>query len=126
VLHAASWVFTSVKVMHVGIQTTTFVAPTTLSAAVVGASTTFPFALHATRVVPVVVGKGVVEAAAVVSVVAVGSAAVAVLGPTVLVGAAGVCFCERRVCCWVCVDRGGFEEVAWAMVTLVVVMVPYM
>ena len=60
------------------------------------------------------------------SVVAVGSAAAAVLGPTVLVGA-GVCICERRVCCWACVDtRGGFEVVAWAMVTLVVVMVPYM
>ena len=46
------------------IQTTTFVAPATLLAAVVGAPTTFPFDFHAARVVPVVVGKGVVEAAA--------------------------------------------------------------
>jgi hypothetical protein len=49
--------------MHLGSQTTTpFVAPATLSAAVVRAPTTFPFAFHATRVVPVVVGKGVIEA----------------------------------------------------------------
>jgi hypothetical protein len=42
VLHAASWVFTSVKVMHVGIQVTTVFASVTLFATVVvGASTSF-------------------------------------------------------------------------------------
>jgi hypothetical protein len=64
-------------------------------------------------------------------VVAVGSAAAAVLGPTVLVEE-GVCICERIHHVWCARDvgrvdtRGVFDEVAWVKVTLVVVMVPYM
>jgi hypothetical protein len=59
-------------------------------------------------------------------VVAVGSAAAAVLGPTVLFEE-GVCICERRRCAVRDVGRvdtrvGGFEVVAWSH--MVVVMVP--
>jgi hypothetical protein len=51
-----------------------------LSAAVVGAPASFPVAFHATRVVPVVKGNGVIGAAAVV-VLVVGKAE-AVVAPT--------------------------------------------